>query len=159
VIAASSGARFLEARAVEALRAELIATGVIVTPNLAEAAELAGVPLGPLVGSVGPGVEFTDARLEAARILLACGARAVIVKGGHGAESPARDLVATSAGLVFWSTHARLAGGKVRGSGCRYASHLAARLALGTSLVDAVGDAARHVRAAIAAVHAGSGST
>src|SRR5439155_7312944 len=48
VLGASSGARFLDAAAVEALRGELLVEGVIVTPNLAEAAELARMPLAQL---------------------------------------------------------------------------------------------------------------
>lgn len=138
VIAASSGGRFLDRDGVRALRRELLAQPVIATPNLDELAELAGCERGALDRSL-------DERLRAARELLAAGAEAVVVKGGHGREDPVRDLVARRDGRSSWVLHPRVAGAKIRGSGCRFASRLAAELARGATLEDAVERAGREL--------------
>lgn len=138
VIAASSGGKFLDEHGIEALRGELIGEGVIVTPNLSEAATLARLSAKQLAVSLSP-------RVEAARILIGLGARAVVVKGGHGAEDPVRDLVLDEEGQQDWLAHPRIPGGKIRGSGCRFASRLAAGLAAGLDLRDAALGAAKHV--------------
>jgi hydroxymethylpyrimidine/phosphomethylpyrimidine kinase len=138
VIAASSGSRFLDERAVEAVRGELLVLGPIVTPNVPEAAELAALSPEDLQDSL-------LARLEAARLLLGLGAAAVVLKGGHGSEDPVRDLVIEAGGPFRWLDHSRIAGGKLRGSGCRFATRLAARLALGGGLFESAEEAGSHV--------------
>lgn len=138
VIRASSGGLLLDEQAVEALLRELTRESVILTPNLAEAAELTGMALDELTESL-------EARRTAAQVLLAAGACAVIVKGGHGSEDPARDLVATREGKTTWISRPRIAGGSIRGSGCRFASRLAAGLALGAPLEAAAEEAGRFV--------------
>ncbi|MDZ4774313.1 MAG: bifunctional hydroxymethylpyrimidine kinase/phosphomethylpyrimidine kinase [Planctomycetota bacterium] len=140
VLAASSGSRFLDATAVEALRGELFGAGVIATPNLDEAAELSSLPRQRLIDAL-------SARAEAAEILLGLGLAAAIVKGGHGREDPVVDLLAVAGEPVLLIAHPRRSGAKVRGSGCRFASHLAARLALGDPLEVAARHAAAHVEA------------
>jgi hydroxymethylpyrimidine/phosphomethylpyrimidine kinase len=127
VIRASSGGVFLDARAVEILRGELVSEGVVLTPNLAEAAELACLAPRELESSF-------PARIEAARILLALGAAAVVIKGGHGGEDPVRDLVARADGSHRWIERPRVPGVGIRGSGCRFATRLAGGLALGQPL-------------------------
>lgn len=144
VIAASSGARFLDAQGVEALRGELLGLELVVTPNLPEAAELARVPLGDLARDLA-------ARVEVARLLLGLGARAVVLKGGHGLEDPVRDLVLASGASPLWLEHPRTPGGTLRGSGCRFASRLAGLLALGRPLGEAARGAGEFVAARIAA--------
>lgn len=143
VIRASSGGVFLDARAVEILRGDLIADGVVLTPNLAEAAVLACMPVRELGSSCA-------ARLEAARILLALGAAAVVVKGGHGLEDPVRDLVAQPEGAHRWIERPRVKGGGIRGSGCRFATRLAGGLALGMGLVEAAEASGAYVAGEIA---------
>lgn len=142
LIAASSGARFLDDDAVCVLRDELAREPVILTPNLDELSALTGVALETLQRS-------PRARVEAAHVLLERGASAVIVKGGHGSEDPVRDLLATRE-REAWVEHVRVPGGKIRGSGCRFASRLAGHLALGATLEESVRDAARHVAGEIA---------
>jgi hydroxymethylpyrimidine/phosphomethylpyrimidine kinase len=142
VIAASSGARFLDAAAIETMRGELLAESVIVTPNVAELAELARASSAKLAASL-------SARVEAAQILLGLGARAVIAKGGHGLEDPVRDLVIESDRAAVRIEHARVPGGKIRGSGCRFASRLAGRMAGSWTLEAAARDASEHVTGAI----------
>ncbi len=143
VIRASSGGVFLDAAGVESLRGELLGHDLVLTPNLDEAARIARVPLAPLVSS-------PAAREDAARLLLGLGAAAVVLKGGHGAEDPVRDLVLERGGRRAWLEHARVAGGKIRGSGCRFASVLAGALALGEALPAAAARAGEHVARRIA---------
>lgn len=149
VLASSSGGRFLDAEGAREYLRSLLPAGVVLTPNLAELAELAGADLALLSRE-------PAARVEAGRMLLGHGALAVVVKGGHGEEDPARDLVLEGGGGATWLEHARVRGGKVRGSGCRFATRLAARLALGWSLVEAVRDASEHVLERIRAAPRGA---
>lgn len=143
VLAASSGGRFIDARGVEALRTELFRAGVIATPNLLEAAELARVSAESIL-------EPTGARLAVATRLMDMGLEALVLKAGHGREDPARDLVIAAGRAPTWLTHTRIVGGNVRGSGCRFASQLAARLVLAETLESAARAAAAHVVEAIA---------
>lgn len=131
VLAASGGEPFLDERGQAALLAELVPLSVVLTPNLLEAARLTGGDARELVRS-------EAARLAAARSLLALGARAVVLKGGHADGDPVRDLVLERErpGPV-WCTHPRVPGPGLHGSGCRFASALCAGLALGTPLVQA----------------------
>jgi hydroxymethylpyrimidine/phosphomethylpyrimidine kinase len=162
VIAASSGTRFLDAAAVRALARELGAADVVLTPNLSEAAELveagrvdaqeravdahggepgaAGRP-----ASAAPSTASLDGRVAAARLLVLRGARAVVLKGGHGDEDPVLDLVLERAGEPVPLAHARLPGATLRGSGCRFATFLACGLARGLPLDAAARDAGLRV--------------
>ena len=129
VLRASSGAPlFLGAPA------ELIMPGVVITPNLDEAQALLGLPARP---------EDVDAMAAAGQLLVAMGARAALVKGGHLAGM-AIDVLCDG-GLPVPLAGARLPG-SARGTGCRLASALAARLALGDSLRDAAHLAKEQVR-------------
>jgi hydroxymethylpyrimidine/phosphomethylpyrimidine kinase len=129
VIESSSGHRFLDEEALGQLR-ELLRWGPILTPNLPEAAALTGRELIALL-------EEPTEREAAARDLLAAGAHAVLLKGGHAEESPARDLLVGRAQAATWLEHERLAGRTIRGSGCRFASALAGGLACGEALEQA----------------------
>ena len=143
VLAATGGERFLDEPGVRALRERLLPLGVVLTPNVPEAAELA--QLDPAHMGAHP-----EARLEAAERLLEAGAGAVLLKGGHGGEDPVRDLVAVRDEAPIWLEHARIPGGNLRGSGCRYASCVAAGLARGSSLAEAARVAGEKVAAWIA---------
>ncbi len=99
--------------------------GAIVTPNLAEAGALLQLAEAPAdLAAMG----------AAARALVALGARAALVKGGHLAGE-AVDLLCDQAGLL--ELRGQRLSGTARGTGCRLASALAARLALGDDLPDA----------------------
>jgi len=130
VISASSGRRFLFASAVHVLAHELCGEQIIVTPNLPEAAELTGEPLGALFVS-------EAARVAAARRLLDRGCHAVVLKGGHGTGDSVVDLVVCRDGDPLRLSRPRVPGNGIRGSGCRFASRLAASLALGEPLEEA----------------------
>jgi hydroxymethylpyrimidine/phosphomethylpyrimidine kinase len=146
VIAASSGGRFLDWSGVEAVRRDLAPCGVVLTPNLLEAAELTSVPLASLAGSRG---DPSAARVDAARQLLAMGAVAVVIKGGHGVEDPVRDLAMSADGREVWIEHPR-SSGRIRGSGCRFATRLAAGLGSGRRLETSAAEAGAYVAARIA---------
>ena len=136
VMIAKSGDPLLEPAARAALIAEMLPLAAVVTPNLHEAAALAGMS-----------VESEADMAEVARRILALGPRAVLVKGGH-LKDAATDLL--------WDGHTlhrfeapRLDSPHTHGTGCTLSAAIAAGLAHGRSLVDAVGDAKRYVTAAI----------
>ncbi|MHB8417132.1 MAG: hydroxymethylpyrimidine/phosphomethylpyrimidine kinase [Myxococcales bacterium] len=117
----------------------LLALGPILTPNVLEAEKLTGAP-----------VVTSKAEVEAAAArVLALGCRAVVLKGGHleGKSSP--DYVLNGK-RGSWLDGKRLPG-RSRGSGCRFASALAARLALGDGPLEAARFAKAYVRKRFAA--------
>lgn len=126
VIASSSGHTFLDAPALEALR-KLCSRPLILTPNLPEAAALTGAAPELLASDSG-------ARLTAARSLLELGLAAVALKGGHAADAIVTDLLLVRDQAPRWTQHPRHPGPGIRGSGCRFATALAAHLALGKPL-------------------------
>jgi hydroxymethylpyrimidine/phosphomethylpyrimidine kinase len=134
------GDRLLEEDAVEALRDDLLPLAAVVTPNLPEAAVLVGAP------------EPRDREsMEAlARRLLDLGPAAVLVKGGHLGGDTAPDCLVTSEG-VQWLEGDRLPGRHTHGTGCVLSAAIAARLARGDALADAVRGAKDFVTAAIGA--------
>jgi hydroxymethylpyrimidine/phosphomethylpyrimidine kinase len=86
---------------------------------------------------------------QAAR-LIACGARAVLLKGGHNDGPDSADYLLTASG-GRWFTAPRTATRNTHGTGCTLSSAIAAGLALGKDLDAAVADAKAYVTAAIAA--------
>ncbi|MDQ3270286.1 MAG: bifunctional hydroxymethylpyrimidine kinase/phosphomethylpyrimidine kinase [Pseudomonadota bacterium] len=137
VMVATTGARLLEPDALDALRSRLLPMASVITPNLPEAELLLGRSIPDL-----------DAMHEACVGLLASGAQAVLLKGGH---LPGRgdvvDLLADSSGRVEMQ-HARL-DLEAHGTGCTLASAVAANLCLGHALPDACAAAADYVHAAL----------
>ena len=144
VLAASGGEPFLDEAGVRALLEELLPTGPVLTPNLDEAEVLLATSNG---GGTEPESGATEAarRVAAAEVLIAAGAGAVLLKGGHGGEDPVMDLVLARGTPAAWISHPRLVGRSLHGSGCRYASTAAAALARGESLEDAARAAASYV--------------
>ena len=121
VLAASSGTPLFSGRPRELLE---LARGAVLTPNLAEAEALLEGPAD-------------------ARTLLARGPAAVLLKGGH-LPGPPTDVLALPANTESFS--AGRIPVKARGTGCRLASAIAAGLARGTPVREAVIDARRYVR-------------
>lgn len=145
VMVATSGDRLLAADAVDALRRRLFPLAAIVTPNLHEAAALLDC------------ARADDEREmeRQALALLAFGAAAVLVKGGHGGTGPGResesvDVLATSQG-VTWFAAARIRTGNTHGTGCTLSAAIAAGLARGMTLDEALDRAKTYVTQAIAA--------
>jgi hydroxymethylpyrimidine/phosphomethylpyrimidine kinase len=143
VMVATSGDRLLTTDAVKALRMTLIPRAMVVTPNLPEAAALLDLPI------AGGEVE-----MEAqARGLLALGAQSVLIKGGHGTSAESVDLLVDANGVTRLSAK-RIATKNTHGTGCTLSSAIAAGLAKGLTLHDAVRQAKDYVTAAIAGADA-----
>ena len=150
VMVATSGAVLIDSPAIAALVRELFGRAVLVTPNLDEATLLVGRTL----------ANEDDMQL-AAHELLAKGARAVLLKGGHLAGDVVSDLLQVAGAAPYWMRAPRIATANTHGTGCTLSSAIAAYLALGHSLIDAVEAARAYVRGALAAgahVKTGQGS-
>jgi hydroxymethylpyrimidine/phosphomethylpyrimidine kinase len=149
VMVATSGDRLLEGAAVDILRSKLIPMAAVITPNLPEAAALLSAPVA---------ANESDMRLQAEK-LIAGGAQAVLIKGGHGEDPEAVDLLVEPT-RVTRLTALRVDTRNTHGTGCTLSSAIAAGLAKGLSLADAVRAAKDYITAAIAAsdrLHVGRG--
>ena len=150
VMMSTSGARLIDDDAQAVLVRELFRRATLVTPNLDEAALLVGRPL------------HSEADMEAAaREMLAMGAPAVLLKGGHLAGETVSDLLLQHDAQPRWMRAPRIATGNTHGTGCTLSSAIAAHLALGAELPQAVELARAFVREALAAgadVRTGTGS-
>ena len=125
VMVATSGDRLLEPAAESAYEA-LVAESRLVTPNADEAAVLTGVE-----------VTDTDAAVEAGEALVGMGADAALVKGGHVSGDEIVDVLVTG-DAVETIHHPRVESTATHGSGCTLSSAIAARLAHGDDLREAV---------------------
>ncbi|MGK2962777.1 MAG: bifunctional hydroxymethylpyrimidine kinase/phosphomethylpyrimidine kinase [Gemmatimonadaceae bacterium] len=139
VMVATSGDLLIEDNAVAAIRSELIPLAEVVTPNADEAAVLAGFEVGDLAGM-----------RRAAESILAMGARAVLVKGGHirgDDDTLVVDLLHD--GEITEFRHARIDTTSTHGTGCTLSAAIAALLATGVDLREAVAAATDYVNEAI----------
>jgi len=139
VMVATSGARLLEEDALAALRTRLLPAAGIVTPNIPEAELLLGRPIA--------GAADAEAALDA---LLALGADAVLLKGGHldeGDQVIDRYADATTR-REFRSPRLRVDG---HGTGCTLASAIAANLCRGMDMAGACEQGVDYIRAALRA--------
>ena len=150
VMMSTSGARLIDDDAQAVLVRELFCRATLVTPNLDEAGLLVGRPLA------------SEADMEAAaREMLAMGASAVLLKGGHLAGDTVSDLLLERDAQPRWMRAPRIATANTHGTGCTLSSAIAAQLALGAELPQAVELARAYVRGALeagAAVRTGAGS-
>jgi hydroxymethylpyrimidine/phosphomethylpyrimidine kinase len=138
VMVSKSGARLLSRPALGSLRSDLLPHCDLVTPNLPEAEALAGMRL------------RTDAdRRLACGVIADLGARAVLLKGGHGRGKDVRDLLFD--GRFFTEFIApRIRTRATHGTGCTLSAAIAANLALGRGLEEAVLGAIAYLRAGLA---------
>ena len=138
VMVSKGGHPLLHPDAVDAVRQRMLPIADLVTPNAHEAARLAG----------GDVTTLDDAR-RAARAIRAMGPAAVLVKGGHlDGEADAVDLLLTSEGETLFRER-RIDTPHTHGTGCTYASAIAANLARGFGLVTSVGRARAYLQRAI----------
>lgn len=138
VMVATSGAVLLPDAAIAALREQLLARAAVVTPNLPEAAKLTGLP----VGTQGE-------QIAAGRALLAMGANAALIKGGHASGDMLTDYLITPDAVEAISLP-RLHTRNTHGTGCTLASAIATGLAQGMGLSAAVHRARHYLQQAIA---------
>ena len=143
VMVAASGDALLRPEAVDTLKRLLIPRALVVTPNLGEAAALTGRP---------PADDEAEMRRQGEAIL-ALGVRAVLVKGGHGKGEQAVDILVDRDGMRRYIAP-RMATPNTHGTGCTLSAAIAAGLAHGRPLGDAVAAAKDYVTKAIAAADA-----
>ena len=136
VMVAKGGDRLLQEEAVGVLRTLLIPLAQVVTPNAPEAQVLTG-----------RAVETLDDARNAARDLVAMGAEAAVVKGGH-LKGPATDILFDGSEFRAFTAQ-RIETTSTHGTGCTFTSAIAAGLARGLSVRDAVSQAKTYVTAAI----------
>jgi hydroxymethylpyrimidine/phosphomethylpyrimidine kinase len=136
VMVAKGGEALMDRYALKALIHELIPVAFLLTPNIPEAEIIAGIRI------------FTEAEMKAAaQIIYEMGARNVLIKGGH-MEGDAEDLLFD--GKEFLHFHSRRIDTKnTHGTGCTFSSAIAANLAKGMELAEAVGAAKAYITAAI----------
>lgn len=139
VMVATSGDRLLDAEAEEAVRRLLLPLAAIVTPNLDEAELLVGHPVRDVAAMERAGSE-----------LLALGARAALLKGGHLVGDTLVDILVTPNATVRYESP-RLPTRSTHGTGCTLSAAITAGLAHGRSLEQAVPAALDFVARAIAA--------
>ena len=121
------GQQILDDSVVAAMKRVLLPRAILVTPNVAEAGVLTGLPV------------RSERDMElAADALLEHGMHAVLIKGGRIGSDRSPDLFATETGMREWLDTRRVATTAVLGSGDTLAAAIAARLAWGASLVEAV---------------------
>lgn len=139
VMVATSGDVLLAEAAIEALKSELIPRAMIITPNLHEAAKLTGREL----------AKDEQEMVAQAEMLLEQGANAVLMKGGHSDASEAADLLATHVDKL-WVRAPWIKTKNTHGTGCSLSSAIAAHLALGLALAQAIEAAKQWLSGAIA---------
>lgn len=143
VMVAANGAKLISDEAIAVLVSELFPRALVVTPNLDEASLLLGYPL-----------TESDALAGAAQALLAQGAHAILLKGGHLPGHEVLDILvqaqANGQQSVLQRLHSvRISTHNLHGTGCTLSSAIAAYLALGYGLAEAVLAARTYVRGAL----------
>ena len=137
VMMSKSGHALLKPDAIEAVKTQLFPLALIVTPNVHEAQQLSGMAI----------TSLADAR-RAAKVIHGFGCKHVLIKGGHLIQERATDLLYDGRffnvlkGEFIETPH-------THGTGCTYASAIAAHLARGRSVLDSVQAAKTYVTEAI----------
>ncbi len=140
VMVATSGDALLQNSAVCVLKEKLFPLALLITPNMQEAAFLLGQPV----------ASSREEMVGQAKALLDMGARGVLLKGGHGSGETCDDLFLSHEGEK-WYTAVRHKTRNTHGTGCTLSSAIAAGLARGLTLADAIGEAKEYISQAIKA--------
>jgi len=140
VMVAASGDRLLAEAAIDVIKRELFPRALVVTPNLPEAAALLDTSI----------ARTEEEMLAQARRLLGLGAKAVLIKGGHATGPEAIDLLVSPNGVARLVAE-RVPTDNTHGTGCTLSSAIAAGLAKGQRLGEAVSDAKLYLTEAIRA--------
>ena len=136
VMVSKSGFKLLSDNAKETLIKELFPIATLITPNLPEAEEILGVSIKTL-----------DEMKEAAVKLKELGPKYILVKGGH-LEDDATDLLYDGENFIYYKQE-RIDNKNTHGTGCTLSSAIAANLAKGMNIKDAVKEGKRYVTVAI----------
>jgi hydroxymethylpyrimidine kinase/phosphomethylpyrimidine kinase len=137
VLESTSGQALSDDGAADALKRHLFPLSSIVTPNVAEAERLSGVP-----------IRDRQSLRRAAEAIFAMGARAVLVTGGGGETDSCSDFLLDSEGTVVYES-ARIRSRHTHGTGCSLASAIACLLARGRTLRESVPIAKSYITEAI----------
>ena len=138
VMIAKSGDRLLREDAVEALRRRLLPLAHVVTPNIPEAEVLSR-----------RSIRTRNDRVAAARAIMDMGAPSVVIKGGHSEDDPVVDLLVDRQGVHEYRA-ARIVTTNTHGTGCTFSAAIAAGLATGLDVAQAVAQARDYVSRALA---------
>ncbi|MFJ7974258.1 bifunctional hydroxymethylpyrimidine kinase/phosphomethylpyrimidine kinase [Peribacillus sp. NPDC096379] len=136
VMIAKSGDQLLEEDAVEALKKRLLPMATLVTPNIPEAEMLAGIT-----------IQSKQDLYEACQIIEQLGAKAILLKGGHSAGDP-NDLFYDGTNYS-WLNGERIHTKNTHGTGCTLSSAIAANLANGLEIEDAIRQSKEYITQAI----------
>lgn len=149
VMVATSGSRLMKSGAVTALERELFPLATLVTPNIPEAEVLSG-----------KSISERENLIEAARSISETYGCAVLVKGGHLEEERGKaDDLLYADGVFCWFEGRRIDNPNTHGTGCTLSSAIAANLAKGYGLAEAVSRAKEYISGALGAMlDLGSGS-
>lgn len=137
VMRSTSGVMLSEDEVLGAMRDELLRCAFVVTPNIPEAERLAGIS-----------ITTDEHRRKAARIIRDFGVQAVIIKGGHAAGSTISDLLYDGSEFAEFFVD-RVPGDQTHGTGCTFAAAVAAHLAHGRTLAEAIPLVQQYVAGAI----------
>jgi hydroxymethylpyrimidine/phosphomethylpyrimidine kinase len=139
VMVAKSGDDLLLPDAIKTMQTLLFPLVTVLTPNLAEASKL-----------LGRRVSTHKEMEEAARELLALGPQAIVVKGGHLQNDCSDCLIVRNPNpKIYWFTEPKIATKNTHGTGCTFSAAIAAFLARGSSIIDAVKEAKLYLTQAI----------
>ncbi len=128
VMIAKGGASLLQQEAIDALKTSLVPLATIITPNIPEAEVLANMK-----------IETTDDIHVAAQRILALGAQAVIIKGGHARNTEyAEDFIFIDGQTPYTLQTPRIQTPHTHGTGCTFSAAIAAELAKGASIEEAI---------------------
>ena len=139
VMVATSGAKLIDDEAIETLKSELLPIATVCTPNIPEAEILSGMK-----------IESADDMIKAAKTISEKFSCAVLCKGGHNLND-ANDLLFEN-GNYKWFNGKRIDNPNTHGTGCTLSSAIAANLAKGSSLEEAVKKAKDYISGARAAM-------
>jgi hydroxymethylpyrimidine/phosphomethylpyrimidine kinase len=137
VMYAKNGSPLMTPGSISVLTTEIIPLADVLTPNLPEASEIAGVD-----------ISGTDGMRRAAEVIYGMGCRYVLIKGGH-LRGSALDILFDGKRFFEYNSE-RIDTKNTHGTGCTYSSAIASNLALGMAIKDAVGRAKDYVTTAIA---------
>ena len=138
VMVATSGDRLIEDQTIRTVIERLFPLAAVITPNMDEAAILAEMP-----------VKTLDDMYRAGEKIRKLGCRSVLLKGGHLTTPRLTSLYFDAAGAVHEFSFDRFETNNTHGSGCTLSSAVASYLALGESLLEAVGKGQHYVHQAI----------
>lgn len=140
VMVSQSGHDLLEPEAVAILREKFLLRATLLTPNLPEAARLLGQEV----------AQDEDQMVKQAKALLSCGAKAVLLKGGHAKGEESVDIFAQAETVMRFAAK-RIVTKNTHGTGCSLASAITAFIAGGLPLTEAIAKAKAWLSNAIVA--------